>query len=408
MSKVLDSTSAPGRAEAIASSSQRRRHIDHIEGMRAVAALVVYVNHAYAQSFLLNGTFHHPAGLLAIAGYSMVCGHLAVTVFITISGFCLTLPVVTANGQLRDGVAAFFKRRARRTLPAYYGSLALCLALIGTIIGTPTGTLWDVPIVVSPRAILSHLFMMQDFIGTSRISYVLWSIAVEWHIYFLFPVLVWTWRRFGPIRTVMTAFIVGYGLLFGLANTRLVRSSSPHFVGIFTLGMLAAYVATSPGAWYVRRRVAFPWAALGTITATLAALLIVVWGIDAATTHFAVLDLLVGVTAASLLIVSSSTEDNGASRLFSWKPLVMVGTFSYSVYLLHAPLLQVFWQYVARPANLSQTVTFVSLMTIGLALVLGLSYGFYRVFEEPFMRRSSASRLRNAIPAETPVRVEVA
>src|SRR3954466_12054652 len=90
-----------------ASSRVPPGHLKHIEGMRAVAAFVVYVNHAYAQAFLFNSTFHHPGGLLSIAGYAMVAGHLAVTVFIVISGFCLTLPVVASGDRLRGGSIAF-------------------------------------------------------------------------------------------------------------------------------------------------------------------------------------------------------------------------------------------------------------------------------------------------------------
>ena len=107
-----------------------RAHITHVEGLRAVAALIVYVNHAYAQTWNPDLT-PPPDGLLSLVSYSLIAGHLSVTVFIVVSGFCLALPVV-ATGELRGGAGAFFKRRARRILPPYYGAVALCLLLIGT------------------------------------------------------------------------------------------------------------------------------------------------------------------------------------------------------------------------------------------------------------------------------------
>src|SRR5260370_13012142 len=239
------------------------RHLKHVEGLRALACLVVFVNHAYGQTwFVEHGQF--PSGPLSALTSSLVAGHLAVTVFIVISGFCLALPVMANGDQLRGGPKTFFKRRVLRILPAYYGSVALCLALIYTIIGQPTGTLWDVPIeVLRPDAtriaIVSHLLLVQDLFATSKINYVLWSIAVEWHIYFLFPLLVWCWARYGPKWVVPIALVAGYALRFGFADTRIARANT-QYVGMFTLGMLAAYVTQSPKEVYARLRTRLPWA----------------------------------------------------------------------------------------------------------------------------------------------------
>src|SRR5579884_1165265 len=160
--------------------------------MRALAAYVVFVNHAYAQVWppWLPAL---PPRFLSMFSYSLVAGHLSVSVFIVISGFCLTLPVCRAGGELRGGVRGFLTRRARRILPPYYGALAFCLVLIWTVIGRPTGSLWDVPIRVTPVAVAAHALLVQDLFGTGAINYVFWSIAVEWQIYFLFPLLVLSW-----------------------------------------------------------------------------------------------------------------------------------------------------------------------------------------------------------------------
>src|SRR5688572_23981724 len=129
---------------ASAPAAAARPHLAHIDGLRALAALVVFVNHAYAQVWN-PGRGQFPDGVFSPFTYSLVAGHLCVTVFIVISGFCLALPVVATDGELRGGALAFFKRRARRILPPYYGAVALCLALIYTVIGDKTGTLWDFP-----------------------------------------------------------------------------------------------------------------------------------------------------------------------------------------------------------------------------------------------------------------------
>jgi peptidoglycan/LPS O-acetylase OafA/YrhL len=358
-------------------------HLDHVEGLRAIACLVVFVNHAYAQVTQIQG-HERTTGLLSLFDYFMVTGHLSVTVFIAISGFCLTLPVAKNDSQLRGGTRDFFRRRARRILPAYYGAVALSLVLIATIIGKPTGTLWDFPSQVTRTAIISHVLLLQDLFGTSRINYVFWSIAVEWHIYFLFPVLVWSWRRFGPAKTVGTALVLGYVLRIVFGASRLARAN-PHYVGIFALGMLASYAIQAPREEYVRFRKAVPWAIVCAAAAIVTCGMMRVWGVEAAEGRFYILDFPVGILAMSALVLSSRPEGGRLTRALSWRPLVFVGTFSYSVYLVHAPLLQVCWQYAFHPLDLGDNATFVLLMTLGLAFVIGCAYVFSLGLERPFM-----------------------
>jgi peptidoglycan/LPS O-acetylase OafA/YrhL len=113
----------------------------------------------------------------------------AVALFIVLSGFCLMLPVVRHGAEIQGGAWQFFKRRARRILPPYYFALAISLLLIWTVIGQKTNTHWDASLPADGKAIWTHLLLLQDvFQDTSaRINHVMWSISVEWRIYFLFP-----------------------------------------------------------------------------------------------------------------------------------------------------------------------------------------------------------------------------
>lgn len=389
-------TAAPAAARV-------RPHLKHVDGMRALAALVVFINHSYAQAYDTIRQ-EHPGGIFAPFEYSMVIGHLSVTVFIVISGFCLALPVVAADGELRGGTWAFIKRRARRILPPYYGAVALCLALIWTIIGTKTNTLWDYPIQVKEPgitkvAIISHLLLVQNFFATSKINYVFWSIAVEWHIYFFFPLFVWAYRKYGPKITVPIIFLIGYALRIGLAETR-VHRASPQFLGMFMLGMLAAHIAYNPREEYTKARDRFPWGWLALAAIAALAVMIGVWGIEPSTQRFYVLDLPAGALATSALVLSSRPNGGALHRFFAWKPLAAVGMFSYSVYLIHAPLLQIAWKYVVHPLGATANQMFAFLMTGGLAFVLVSSYLFFRVFELPFMKTpGKAETQQRAAPA---------
>jgi peptidoglycan/LPS O-acetylase OafA/YrhL len=362
-------------------------HLTHVEGLRALAAYVVFINHAFAQVW--EGGAKAPPGYLSLFTYSMVAGHLSVTVFIVISGFCLMLPVVRAGNELRGGTLGFFKRRARRILPPYYGAVALCLALIWTIIGKPTGTLWDFPLEVSGEALVSHLFLVQDLFATARINYVFWSIAVEWHIYFLFPLLVWSWRRFGPKVTVIVALTFSYAVRIAFDGARIARAN-PHYLGLFALGMLAAYLTQTSDSGRFRPRERFPWAGAALVCVALVCVLTREWGWRGSLPRFQFLDLPIGIAAMCLLVATSRGQDGPARRFLSWKPLAFIGTFSYSVYLVHAPFLQIIWQYVMRPLHLGPVAMFATLMGPGALAILCVAYAFFRVFEEPFMRQTTA------------------
>ena len=71
---------------------------------------------------------------------------------------------------------------------------------------------------------------------------------------------------------------------------------------------------------------------------------------------------------------------------------MFAAAFSYSLYLVHAPLLQVGWQTFVEPFDASREVQFGLLMAIVCPLVLGASYLFYCVAERPFEDKRRAAR----------------
>lgn len=383
---------ALGTEAPLAATSQEpppRLHLAHVEGLRAAAALVVYLNHAYAQSWNA-GRDEFATGLLSIFRYTLVAGHFAVTVFITISGFCLALPVIDYGDRLRGGVREFVRRRARRILPPYYAALFLGLLLIWTIIGEPTGSLWDVPIQVDWQAIVAHVLLVQDFFRTARINYVFWSIAVEWHIYFLFPLLLLIARKWGFLRMAAGALLVSFVLSWFSEGTRVERAA-PHYVGVFAMGVVAAYTVRSQKPIFQKLRALPIWRTV-MIVAFLGVCALTAWrGYFMTHREKTVVDIVVGVFAFALLIHSTLNESSLSRRGLEWRPLVVLGVFSYSLYLVHAPLLQIYWQYLLVPLGLDHTTIFYSLMTGGLALTIAASYGFFLLFEKPFLGRRAPS-----------------
>ncbi len=95
--------------------------------------------------------------------------------------------------------------------------------------------------------------------------------------------------------------------------------------------------------------------------------------------------------ALTTVFISDASRRIGAhwpqhpiTRIASWRPIAFLGTFSYSLYLVHSPLQQLLWTWVLAPIKLGEFWTFSLGATVGTVLILVLSYWFYVVAERPF------------------------
>lgn len=346
-------------------------HLQALDGVRGAAAFYVLLHHAWLQ-----------AGL----GYYLF-GHFAVGLFITLSGFCLMLPVVMGGGELRGGFIGFYARRARRILPPYYAAVLLSL-VIGYVITQFPG---ERPVENLPpsRSILAHLLLLQDTLPglLFGINGALWTISVEWRTYFLFPLIVRGWGYIGAVSTTLITVFSSIALFLLLQETELnteMHGISPQFLGLFVMGTLGAGIAFSSDLKLQKARespVVLPLFLLLTFA------LIALAKIRPWTVHYT--DYIVGVWASCLLILVTTRPAGTLARVFAWKPLVFVGTFAYSLYLIHMPLLRLCWLYGVVPFTDSNIKAFVLMLIFAVPLTVIAAYGFYCVCERPFLRLKS-------------------
>jgi peptidoglycan/LPS O-acetylase OafA/YrhL len=327
---------------------------------------------------------------------------MAVDWFIVLSGFCLMLQVVKANGELRGGALEFFRRRARRILPPYYAAVFVSLVLIKFLISQPTGTPWDDCIAITRWGLISHLLLLHDFYTPhwfvySQIDHPLWSVALEWHIYLLFPAMVWMWKRVGGIAATGITFIGVAIAVLGIHFTP-VRILCLNYVALFAMGVAACAAAFSDIAPWpaIRKRAPLRIVALLSLVATIFLM-----------NRFTDRDLgsqltdpAMGLCAAAVLVWVSISHTSPLRSLLQWRPLVALGTMSYSLYLIHAPLIQLIWQYALRPMHLNSLQQFFALVSIGMVGVIGGSWLFFQAFERPFLssKRTASSNAESARP----------
>jgi len=97
-------------------------------------------------------------------------------------------------------------------------------------------------------------------------------------------------------------------------------------------------------------------------------------------------DIDVGLIAAGLISYAAIKQASLLTRALSWAPLAFIGTFAYSIYLIHLPLLQCEWL-LLRGFRISDELAFGIGCIVGIPVIVGLSYGFHCLFERPFLRR---------------------
>jgi peptidoglycan/LPS O-acetylase OafA/YrhL len=281
------------------------------------------------------------------------------------------------NPTLNLSYGTFLLRRAKRLAPPYFAAIALCVAMY--FIPVLQVGRWKMVGPIDGSVILSHLLFVHNLIPShaTKIDYPMWSIGLEWQLYLLFPLMIWAFRRSNGLTVVaatgvLAALIHATYRMLQPEPAAVLRDGPFAYLEIFAAGMLAASLT-------VQGRRLLPSWMLACIA--IGGLAVVRLGSGNGLIH----DLATSAAAFGVLLLA--IDSNGVlSRLLSAAWLVRIGIFSYSLYLVHAPFLHLFW-FALRPLQLSPDVTFVILLLCA-PLVVSLAYGFHRLFERPFMRVS--------------------
>lgn len=336
-----------------------------IDGLRAVAVVPVVLFHA---------------GIAPFSG-----GFVGVDVFFVISGYLITRILVAENTAGRFSLAGFYERRVRRIFPALMFTIAL----------TVLATLLLLPAVDQKRVFdalawlgifASNVFFMNStgyfdpatehhpFLQT-------WSLAIEEQFYVVFPLALaalWRWRPAAVKWVLLGVALVSLAWCLAIVE-RDVRSaffSAPGRAWELLLGALLAVglVPALRAAW--QREVM---AAGGLLLIAGSVLLMT------RETVFPGLAALPPTLGTAMLIHAGEPAPDGsghrawASRLLEIRPAVFIGLISYSLYLLHWPLLAFAHGFHDGPLAIE-----VSLWLVAAAFVLAVFS--WKYVETPFRR----------------------
>ncbi|HEY3330389.1 MAG TPA: acyltransferase [Capsulimonadaceae bacterium] len=365
--------SSPPSSNGEPFAASPRLHLAFIDGIRALAALFVVLCHSYYEPS--NGFFE----AAWINHLGLAYGHLAVDVFIVTSGFCLMLSIARRD-DVFGSFASYMKRRARRILPPYYAALGFSILFMFAGANEITGTVWDNSLPLTWQGVVAHVLLIDDLplphLG-GAINYPLWSIPVEFQLYLFLPVIVWGIARFGNVPTLLAACAAGVAVHLAAPS---LDPANPWYLGLFAFGAVAARQV-------VRGKVTVHYRNAAVAIALPLAAMLIFSGKRFFDGHLPLIDLLTGAVTAlgiAATCLDLDTRKLALTRVLTWKPLVALGGFSYSLYLVHAPLLHALNLGLRKFFQLSPVAS-CGVLVCCIPAIAGVAYLFHRVFERPFM-----------------------
>ena len=204
--------------------------LDHLRGFAAVLVLFFHSSHFISHKMIYSTPYDPAKWAKAGNPFSALAieGHTAVSLFFLLSGFVFTV----GSLQKKLNYLGFYRNRLLRTYPLFLFFLTLGIAF-----NTEN---------FSITALLQSVFFMANSdtaINGGAFTFVFWSIAVEWHFYLLFPLLLvcvqkWGWKVLPGL--ILALLVVRTGAYFAGADMRVLSYWT--IVGRldqFLLGMLA-------------------------------------------------------------------------------------------------------------------------------------------------------------------------
>ena len=354
----------------------RRGFRPDIQAVRAVAVITVVMYHARIPGF--HG------------------GYLGVDVFFVISGFVIT-GVLLAERETtqRTSVANFYVHRIRRILPI--GTLILIVTVfatyhwLGFVSGAANATdaIWVTLFVGN----VHFANLGTDYFGSNLPPSTLqqyWSLAVEEQFYVLWPVTFMILASIAKTQSIRVKVLPPLvGLIIVSLAWCIVQTHVSEPTAFFSLSTrawdLALGAALAVLAPWIRDRA--PSTAMGLIVGGYLVIAACTWFYTSSTRWPGTAVILPVFATGAILAGGTMREARGAGRVTKSLPVQWLGNISYSLYLVHWPLMVIAAQSVLHPLPLWTEIGLV-------AASIAISSLVYQFLENPIRRSRVLQRSR--------------
>ncbi|MBT2325786.1 acyltransferase [Variovorax paradoxus] len=330
--------------------------LDAVKGL----ACVVIVGHHFAR----YGPLPAGASSLAPALFEWLAqdGRLAVQVFLVLAGF------LAAGSLAPDGVpridrplARVFQRYARLAMP-YLAALSFSVLVAALVRPWLDGEL--VPAAPGMAQLLAHGLLLQDLLDYEALSTGVWYVAIDFQLFVLalaaigFSELLQRRCSMRPERSRWLA--VALVLLLALASLAVFNRHAAfddtafYFFGAYGLGMLVFWIgrATRRSTWQF---------GMALLLLVGAAALAIDWRSRIA---------IALLTALMVAIVQRRAARGAADWPTVARPLLRLGRISYSLFLIHFPVLLLMSAALGR---LAPAAPWIGMLGLAVAFVLSIA-----------------------------------
>jgi peptidoglycan/LPS O-acetylase OafA/YrhL len=353
--------------------------LDNLVSMRGLAAWLVVFFHS--KKLLLSALPHLPAVLSDFIGQ----GYLAVDFFFVLSGFIIFINYHAKFFiNFRHNAMIFYWNRISRIYPVHLFMLALYLLLAFAFLYLSSSK--AMPPGYTAESFIQSLMLIHAWTGNATSWNVpSWSISAEWFVYLLFPFIA---ISFGKLVKGLTAH------LLVAASALTLLYGAYFFQGYETLGTALSSMAlvralcefllgTVAGSLFIHHRAILA-NGRGFIVSIMLALCFVLFYFNPP--NFSTVPLL-----CFLLVSFLSIDTSLVSKTLSNKFLVYLGEISYSTYMVHYFVYDVFKAYWV---NETQPVSLAHLMA-SFFVILVLSAVMHRMLEVPAQRYLRVGLFKN-------------
>ena len=324
-----------------------------LTSLRFFAAFAVVVFHSGA-SYLRNLRIL-PEPILNV----IFNGYVGVTFFFVLSGFILQI-VYSGHLVERGSIRKFFEARVARIYPVYLLALILLFPNEGRL-----------GFMAIPQFLLLQSWPLSGHPEFYNWNLPAWTLSAELFFYLLFPFFSRLAERVGLAAKLVVLAICGLFVLitaspYVTTNVQVPQQwmayvpvpllRLPEFVMGVMIGQLAAQRGTKKGS------PVWPGVLIIAIIVTLA------------TTRDPHVAAVVTLLSAALIYALATSPPTRLYSVLSWRPLVLLGASSYSLYLLHAPL-HALLGLIAGPTKL--------VFVLQYPLLIGVALLVFRFYEEP-------------------------
>lgn len=324
----------------MATTARRKERLHELDALRGIGALAVMLFH-------YSTRFHQMFPQARHVPFDFVSGNYRVLLFFVISGFAIFFSL---NHVRRP--ADFVVNRVSRLFPAYWVALMLTL---GFEYAADIRSL-EIP----PVEVLANFTMMEGFLFLHMVDGAHWTLTVELGFY---ASILFLWMT-GATRRLEYWLIAWLGLrwfwllMFVDMPERIIMLTVLRFVPFFVIGMALGRIWNGQRRWTQQVHV------LGFAMLTLA--MFETWDI---------------VLAGAILIAIFSAMMTGRLRWICARPLLWVGSISYSLYLVHQNIGFVIMLICSR-WGMNPWVGF----AVAVLTAFGLGYTLNRFVERPAQR----------------------